>query len=235
VWETLRTLIGKVSLTFVILGVAVMLATAAGQLKIGNFVYTVSDPNVRIFLCAISTILILAGVWSERSERTSAALQKIATDVAEFRAEWKSSTTPIDIDSLNNTVQKISGQLDIAVKSIVSEVRKQNRSFARSIEEKFQEQSIESAKMLETALKNELKGLNYKERDQLSSRFGDLVFHALTQMGQYQRANIETKSNEALASVESEIATAVKDIQAEVTHLKAAVGSLPAPAASPLF
>jgi hypothetical protein len=211
-WETIRILIARASLAFVLVGVLILLLTASGELVIGTFIYKIPDSNTRVVIGAVAILLILVGIWSQVSPDVG-GINKLSAELAEFRLEWKSTMHPIDAGKLSVTVDEIGQKLDTAVKSILGEVRKQQRTFARAIEEKFQEQSKEAVRTLEAALRKELgsvvPGGHDRDRELLAARFAELLLHAMTQMGQYQRVNIDQRSAESLESVERGISMAI--------------------------
>lgn len=171
---------------------------------------------------------------------TRADLAAIRQDLLALRSEFSATKDrQIDALSLNTTIDKIGRDLDVAVKSILHEVKQQQIAFADSVQDRFKELSKESAVRLETTLRNELNAAGYGDRsdkDRIIGRFGEVMFHALNSMGQYQRESMERKAIESLESIEKEFRTAVVDIKEGVTQLRTKVDDLvlalpPAPVA----
>jgi hypothetical protein len=145
--------------------------------------------------------------------------------LSEFVAAKLPAAEGVSSVDLKANFDGVNQKLDAAVKSILGEVRRQQRAFSRSIEEKFDEQSAEATRTLQEALRNELTGVlpSSKDRDMVTGRFGELLLHAIHQMGSFQRVNIEQQSAASLSSVEQQVSAAIVDVAKEVKDLKTKV------------
>src|SRR6185436_2787377 len=92
----------------------------------------------------------------------------------------KLTTSPDSVD-LATKFDSVNEKLDTAVKSILGGVRKQQHVFVRTIEDKFEAQSAEATRTLQDALRKELSIVvpNSGEREHVTSRFGELMLHAI--------------------------------------------------------
>lgn len=172
---------------------------------------------------------------SEQKEAFLRRNEAVLNDVIKVTAELQTSANlgkrlddKQELISIRSTIDTINVNLERAVKTIIAEVRGQQEELSQKVQEKFEEQSQEAIRILEEALRKELKdAVPVQQRDVLLGKFVELIGQAINGMGQFQRLSIEQQSSSALITVESKVTEAINEVASEVKDLKDKVDSLP--------
>ncbi len=134
-----------------------------------------------------------------------------------------------DYSSIREKVDIISTNLGKVVEDIMIEVRGSQEIMFMTLQEKFDEQTNASLKLLEDSLRQELKSVLKapSDIDMVLSKSLQVIENAIKAMGQYQQANMDQQADQILSAVEEKFVTALDEVVSEVSDLKEQVASLP--------
>ena len=134
-----------------------------------------------------------------------------------------------DLLAIRSTVEKLDGDLNRAVSSILSDVKEQQKLLATKIQEKFEAQSIEARQSVQDAFQAELKKFipDPQQQEQLLNSLVRSFMAGIKTMGEYQKINIEEQSISTASTLEQQIKGSIDNVLKEVTDLKETVEQMP--------
>jgi uncharacterized protein YoxC len=126
-----------------------------------------------------------------------------------------------ELGAMKATIKNIDDNLGNAVKSIISEVREQQKELSETLQEKFTQQWQNALPVIESSFRKELQTHIpvSKEQDVLLEKMLGLIEQAINKTGEYQRINFEQSLSSALDEIETNVRGVVGSVTNEVQGL----------------
>jgi hypothetical protein len=197
------------------------------------------------FMAGIAVSVFLSWLFYRAQQKTD--YQKLTSEVQGLKLTLEAHTKSVDelspkssdqivgLERLQGKVDALNQSLTQAVHSIVGEVKQQQTALSSTIQERFSAQSLEAVRIIRELLASDLSRLvpAHSQRDAVIEKFVDIVNHAIKQLGDFQRLNLQQQSSTLIDTIEQRVGSSIAVVVSEVKDIKEAVRALPALALAP--
>jgi hypothetical protein len=124
--------------------------------------------------------------------------------------------------SMHQKLDSINSGINEAVRKILSEVSSQQQAFATDLQRQFSTHTADGMAVIRQAVAQDLSNLMVPaaQRDQLLARLLDMIQNAISQMGEFQKLNLQKQTENVVTRIEETLNESMTGVVKEVKSLQ---------------